>query len=91
MSMIPDPNLRPWLVRIPEIFEGIAEDILKRFGAASVTRLGLDFYSIKTATPIGWHCVSSRRGWRKTDSRRWTYEPEQSEKPRHHQARQGTA
>jgi 23S rRNA (cytidine2498-2'-O)-methyltransferase len=51
MSTTPDPNLRPWLVRIPEIFEGIAEDILKRFGATSITRLGLDFYSIKTATP----------------------------------------
>lgn len=40
-----------WLVRIPEIFEGIAKDVLARFGATSHTRLGLDFYSIKTATP----------------------------------------
>lgn len=45
------PAPRPWLVRIPEIFEGIAPDILRRFGAETHTRLGLDFYSIKTATP----------------------------------------
>lgn len=41
----------PWLVRIPEIFEGIASEVLKRFGAATSTRLGHDYYLIKTATP----------------------------------------
>lgn len=41
----------PWLVRIPEIFEGIAAEVLKRFGAAGFTRLGQDYYLIKTATP----------------------------------------
>lgn len=41
----------PWLVRIPEIFEGIAGEVLRRFGAVSHTRLGLDYYLIKTATP----------------------------------------
>jgi len=42
---------RPWLVRIPEIFEGIAPDILRRFGAESSTRLGQEYHLIKTATP----------------------------------------
>lgn len=42
---------QPWLVRIPEIFEGIADDVLRRFGAISSTRLGQDYYLIKTATP----------------------------------------
>jgi 23S rRNA (cytidine2498-2'-O)-methyltransferase len=51
MSTTPDPTLRPWLVRIPEIFEGIADEILARFGSTAITRLGLDFYSIKTSTP----------------------------------------
>jgi 23S rRNA (cytidine2498-2'-O)-methyltransferase len=41
----------PWLVRIPEIFSGIAEDVLQRFGAVSSTRLGQEYYSIKTTAP----------------------------------------
>jgi len=40
----------PWLVRIPEIFEGIAPEILRRFGAETSTRLGLDFYLLKSAS-----------------------------------------
>ena len=40
-----------WLVRIPEIFEGIADAVLKRFGAETSTRLGHDYYLIKTLTP----------------------------------------
>lgn len=40
-----------WLVRIPEIFEGIAGEVLKRFGTTSSTRLGHDYYLIKTTTP----------------------------------------
>lgn len=39
---------RPWLVRIPEIFEAIAPEILRRFGAETSTRLGLDFYLLKS-------------------------------------------
>lgn len=41
----------PWLVRIPEIFEGIASEVLRRFGANVSTRLGQDYYLIKTTTP----------------------------------------
>lgn len=55
MSESPSPETpapsTPWLVRIPEIFEGIAGEVLRRFGAVSHTRLGLDFYLIKTTTP----------------------------------------
>lgn len=39
----------PWLVRIPEIFEAIAPEISRRFGAEAGTRLGLDFYLLKSA------------------------------------------
>ena len=46
-----DPNLRSWLVRVPEIFEGIAGEVLKQFGAETSTRLGHDYYLIKTLTP----------------------------------------
>lgn len=42
---------RPWLVRIPEIFENIASDVLKHLGAASSTRLGHDYYLIKALDP----------------------------------------
>ncbi|WP_395742927.1 SAM-dependent methyltransferase [Prosthecobacter sp.] len=42
---------RPWLVRIPEILEGIAPAALQQLGAVSSTRLGQDYYLIKTATP----------------------------------------
>lgn len=42
---------RPWLVRIPEVFQSIAPRILEEFGAVTTTRLGLDYYLIKTANP----------------------------------------
>lgn len=45
------PTLRPWLVRIPEIFAPISTEILSGFGAVSTTRLGQDFFLIKTADP----------------------------------------
>ena len=43
--------LRPWLVRIPEVLEPVAEEVLSRLGTVSQTRLGTDYYLIKTATP----------------------------------------
>lgn len=44
-------DARQWLVRIPEIFEGVADAVLSRFGATASKRLGGDYYLIKTATP----------------------------------------
>lgn len=46
----PPAPAQPWLVRIPEIFAGIAPEILRRFDAETSTRLGLDFYLLKTAS-----------------------------------------
>jgi hypothetical protein len=40
-------SFSPWLVRVPEIFEGVAVDVLGRMGAESHTRLGQDYYLIK--------------------------------------------
>lgn len=56
MTSLPQPTVSPvperaWLVRVPEIFGGIAGTVLKRFGATSATRLGQDYHLIKTATP----------------------------------------
>ena len=45
------PTQQPWLVRIPEIFAGIADTVLQQLGAVASTRLGQDYYLIKTATP----------------------------------------
>lgn len=52
-SPIPPPAA--WLVRIPEVLEGVAEEVLKRFGAATNTRLGKDYYLIKPQTPQAIH------------------------------------
>lgn len=41
----------PWLVRISEVLDGAAEEVLKHFGAQAVTRLGSEYYLIKTSTP----------------------------------------
>lgn len=40
-----------WLVRISEAFSGIANDVLKAFGATSIKRLGTEYYWIKTSAP----------------------------------------
>ena len=40
-----------WLVRIPEIFSGIADGILQRFEARSITKLGSEYYLFKTPKP----------------------------------------
>ena len=54
MTLPPDESsapLQPRLVRLPELFDGIADSILARFGAASCTRLGRDYHLIRTTTP----------------------------------------
>jgi len=50
MSAEPKPSAQ-WLVRIPEIFEGVSGSLLEKFGADSTKRLGLDYYLIKTQDP----------------------------------------
>ena len=47
-----DPGaLTPWLVRIPEIFAGLAPVILRELGAVTDTPLGQEYHLIKTARP----------------------------------------
>ncbi len=57
MTATPQPPIdlpadRPWLVRVPEIFEGIAPAVLRHFGPATAqaTRLGQDYYLLKSAS-----------------------------------------
>ena len=49
------PKVSPWLVRIPEVFEGVSAEVLQKFGAAVTTRLGHDYYLINTTTPAAIH------------------------------------
>ena len=53
LSQVSDSSLvlHSWLVRIPEVLEAVAQEVLKRLGAVVHTRLGTDYYLIKTATP----------------------------------------
>jgi 23S rRNA (cytidine2498-2'-O)-methyltransferase len=46
----PDP-LRLWLLRIDDHFAEVANDVLDHLGAVSATRLGPEYYLIKTAVP----------------------------------------
>ncbi|MFT4641349.1 MAG: 23S rRNA (cytidine2498-2'-O)-methyltransferase [Verrucomicrobiales bacterium] len=43
-----DQTPSPWLVRIPEIFESLADELLDRFSSPSSTRLGHDYYVVPT-------------------------------------------
>ena len=38
----------PWLVRIPEVFAGMVPEILTHFGAGSATKLGTDYFLLKS-------------------------------------------
>jgi 23S rRNA (cytidine2498-2'-O)-methyltransferase len=49
------PTPRSWLVRIPEIFEGLSAEMVQRFGASGSTRLGQEYHWIKTLTPEAIH------------------------------------
>ncbi len=46
-----EPQSVAWLVRIPEIFSGIADEILQRFESQTHTKLGSEYYLIKTPKP----------------------------------------
>ncbi len=47
-----DPGaLTPWLVRIPEIFAGLAPVILRELGAVTDTPVGQEYHLIKTSRP----------------------------------------
>ena len=51
-SPIPDPTATtPWLVRIPDVFEGFTTEILERTGGKSGTRLGSGYHLIHLADP----------------------------------------
>lgn len=43
----PVPADKPWLVRIPNIFAPVAEEVLQRFQATAVKPLGTDYYFVK--------------------------------------------
>ncbi len=40
-----------WLVRIPEVFAGMAAEILQRLGAGTATKLGSEYFLLKSLQP----------------------------------------
>lgn len=42
---------QPWLVRVPEVFEGVAAEVLAGLGTVTGTRLGQEFHVIKVSDP----------------------------------------
>ncbi len=40
-----------WLVRIPEVFAGMAAEILQRLGAGTATKLGSEYFLLKSLPP----------------------------------------
>lgn len=75
------PPLHPWLARIPKVFEGIAPELIRRLGSPSFTRLGADFYSIKTARPELLHESDAARflRWKLPLDHSWPCNPQKME------------
>lgn len=72
---------RPWLVRIPEIFEGVATTVLRRFGASSSTRLGQDYYLLKSASaePVQHSEAAKFARWNLPMDHTWPCNPQKME------------
>ena len=51
----PDSHEKAWLISLPEIFDGLASPILQALATTSVTRLGQEYYLIKTTNPAAIH------------------------------------
>ncbi len=53
---IPEPNsTKPWLVRIPDVFEAFTAEILEATGVKSGTKLGSGYHLIHLADPSSLH------------------------------------
>lgn len=75
------PPLHPWLVRVPKVFEGIAPELVRKLGSPSFTRLGADFYSIKTRRPALLHDseAASFLRWKLPLDHSWPCNPQKME------------
>ncbi|MGK0188806.1 MAG: 23S rRNA (cytidine2498-2'-O)-methyltransferase [Verrucomicrobiales bacterium] len=78
----PPSPVRPWLVRIPEVFEGIADKVLEQFGAESTTRLGQEYYLIKTSFPKSVHQSNAAKfaRWNLPMDHTWPCNPRKMER-----------
>ena len=47
----------PWLLRIPEVFSGLADDVVSRFQATACTKIGKEYWLIKTAVDAGGYAL----------------------------------
>ncbi len=71
----------PWLVRVPEVFEGVADDVLRRMGAVSTKRLGQDYYLVRRDSPdaVGSSEVGKFARWNLPVEHAWPCNPRKME------------
>ena len=76
-----EPQTVAWLVRISEIFSGIANEILQRFEARSITKLGTEYYLIKTPKPdaVGHSDAAKFVRWNMPVQHAWPCNPQKME------------
>ena len=79
----PASESHPWLVRIPEIFEGIAPGILQGLGVVPQKRLGTEYYLVRapfrTAAPLRAAHVSVFVRWSLPVEHAWPCHPAKME------------
>jgi len=77
----PHSEVSPWLVRISEVFSGLADEILGQLGATTATPLGSEYWLIKTATPAAVRnsAVSNFVRWNLPVQHSWPCCPQKTE------------
>jgi len=77
----PTPQPAQVLVRIPEVFAGLAEEIVNRLEPVSFTRLGSEYFLLKTFKPEAVHDseVSLFAQWNLTVQHSWPCNPQKME------------
>lgn len=80
-SATPPPEISQWLVRISEVFSDQTEEVLRYLGAQTSTKLGNEYYLIKTTTPqaIRNSDVSKFLRWNLPVTHSWPCNPQKTE------------
>jgi 23S rRNA (cytidine2498-2'-O)-methyltransferase len=50
---------RPWLARVPEVFEGVLGEVLRSLGTPTGTRLGQEFHVVRVADAGRWRSAEA--------------------------------
>lgn len=75
-------RIRPWLVRIPEVFENISADVLRAFGGGVTTRLGADYHLIREGAVEAIRCSDASKfaSWNLPMEHTWPCNPRRMER-----------